>query len=295
MSKILPLLVKTLGLLPLRYRSSIGAFLGWLYNLLPSRNHKIADLQIQMVLPEANYRKVRSEHYKNLGRTVMESIDLQEIQADPDSYVTCPNLHLLNELLDSPKPAIALTGHTGNWDLMAAYFIAKGLPLSTIGKRPRKQSFEATLAELRNSYGIKTIWRDRNSGPKEILDELRGNRVVAALIDQDTSVRTELSQFFGRTVRTPSGLLTLARRVNAKLFICFNIREDAGHFRLFLEEVVLGLDNSEILSLYHSSLERCIREAPEQWVWLHKRWRTDSEGKRLSSAEYERFLEAETA
>ncbi|MCB0320802.1 MAG: lysophospholipid acyltransferase family protein, partial [Bdellovibrionales bacterium] len=196
-------------------------------------------------------------------------------------------------IIESHSPCIALTAHTGNWELMAAYFASLGIRVVTIGRVTRNRFAHRLVSTLREHYGVHTVWRSGLQGHREIVKILKSGGTIAALIDQDTHVSSVNSTFFGNFARTPSSLIELGLRHNASFVTAFNFRQPNNTFLVRVEELhertVEGLVNS-----YNSRLEEYIRQFPGQWVWFHKRWRSLPSGERLSSSAYEEWLQQAT-
>jgi hypothetical protein len=147
------------------------------------------------------------------------------------------------------------------------------------------------LAGIREQYGIHTIWRSDKGAIKQLTSQLKQGNIIAALIDQDTRVKSTFTPFFGRPAKTPSSLVALGRRHNALFISAFIFRTGWRTFSLFIEPFTDEASEEEILNLYNARLEQYIRLYPDQWVWFHKRWRTETNGNTLSSSQYLSFLE----
>jgi KDO2-lipid IV(A) lauroyltransferase len=114
---------------------------------------------------------------------------------------------------------------------------------------------------------------------------------MAALIDQDTRVDSVFVPFLGAPAKTPSALVDLGKRFNARFVSAFIVRTRGTHFEIHANELDGSKSTEEILEEYHRNLERRIRERPDQWVWIHKRWRSDPSGTTLGTKEYLKRLE----
>jgi KDO2-lipid IV(A) lauroyltransferase len=145
---------------------------------------------------------------------------------------------------------------------------------------------------MREAYGIDTIWRADKSGIKRIINCFKERRVMAALIDQDTRVDSVFVPFFGTPAKTPSALVDLGKRFNARFVSAFIIRTSGTQFEIHTAELDASQNPEEILAEYHQNLERLIRDYPDQWVWIHKRWRSGPSGTTLGTKEYLKTLEA---
>ena len=290
-SRALLTLIKTVGLLPISVRSGLGGAVGNLVGRLPLREARIAALQLQAFLPEASPSKVVPKIFGNVGRSMMESLNLQPLLKPPFTHIECPQWDTILQWTKDERPIIALTAHTGNWDLLAAYTIARGIPLATVGKEARNPDVQVALRAMREAYGIDTIWRSDRSGIKRIVACFKERRVMAALIDQDTRVDSVFVPFFGTPAKTPSALVDLGKRFNARFVSAFIIRAKGTRFEIHTEELDSSKSTEEILAEYHHNLERLIRERPDQWVWIHKRWRSDPSGTTLGTKDYLKKLD----
>lgn len=285
------ILVSLISRLPLSVRHLIGNFLGKAYSLIPGRERRIAELQMRICLGESFRPALLSEVFANMGRTIMESLNLNPILSEAESLIETENWHLAEETRNSGKATVVLTAHTGNWDLLAAYAIKRGYPLSTIGRKARSQTLQILLEKLRNAYGVKTIWREDPDSLKEIIGCLRNKGILAALIDQDTNVKSVHLPFFGMPAKYPVSLISMAQKNQADILTAFIFRTSARRFKIILNRIDSSASPTDILLEYSNLLERYIRQYPGQWVWFHKRWRSLENGKVLSSADYISYLE----
>ncbi|MCO6431719.1 MAG: hypothetical protein J5J00_12750 [Deltaproteobacteria bacterium] len=284
------LLIALLGRLPLRVRVALGRFLGSVFSYVPTRERRIAELQMRLFLKEHYSPDLIRRLYAGLGQTLMECINLTPILSRLEQFVETEDSEIIRSVISEKRPIVTLTGHLGNWDLLAAYIIASGIAVTTIGREARSHSLQAILADIRATYGIKTIWRSNSSGVKEIVSDLKSGRVVAALIDQDTDVSSSLIPFFGVPVRCPSGLVAIGKKMDAIITTAFITRGSDSRYKVHVKRLDAEKSIEEILHEYHIELEKHIRHHPEQWVWIHKRWRTLPDGERLSSKRYINYL-----
>jgi KDO2-lipid IV(A) lauroyltransferase len=233
--------------------------------------------------------------FGNLGRNFLESLSIPPALAE-DGLFREADPGLITRLKESGRPIVCLTAHFGNWDILAALMVQRGFDLTVIGREARSPALQQVLAALRARYGVKTIWR--SEGPKvirSILSALKSGGTVGALIDQDTRVAGTSVPFFGIPAHTPHSLLELAARTNAHLVGALLRRERTAQGWggiVEVREFDAGKPAEEVLAEYHRFLEEQIRLAPEQWVWVHKRWRTRPDGYRESSREYAARLKA---
>lgn len=280
---------------PLSMRSTIGSLLGRIYSWLPTRDRKFARLQLKVMLPEADPDKIIGDLYSGLGRNILETFSTGTVLDRSRIELSDECEKYLQELHSSPRPVITLTAHTGNWDLMGAYFLRRGLPIVTIGKRAKSAVLHSLLEQIRASYGILTVWRNDPSETRDLVRHLKEKRIIAALIDQDTRVKSAMIPFMGYPARHPVSLITLGKRLKADFVASFIVRTGPYSFSIAFTPLPADGSEEEILQAYSNALEAVVRKHPAQWVWFHKRWRSHEEDSRLSSDEYLRWLSEEAS
>lgn len=284
-------IVPVVGALPLSFRRVLGAAGGYAYSLFPSRERVCARAQLRRFLKISNPEPLVRKMFANLGVTLLESLNLAPILQSPESF-EIDDPALVNEILQTRRAAVALTGHIGNWDLLAAHMVSRGVPLSVVGRAARSPALQDLLSTLRARYGVQTIWRgSRSNELAQIIRALRENRTIGALIDQDTRVSGIPVPLFGTPAMVPRVLVDLAKRANARIVAVALVRLPGQRYRICIKELSGSEETPDILARYHHFLEGIIRLYPDQWVWHHKRWRTLPDGTRLSSRKYLEYLE----
>lgn len=261
----------TLGLL--------GFTLGYIFGLVPSKPRLICKLQLKKFL---NRPEITPLVFAHVGQLILETL----FRCPPDSSFKTPDLEETLKLLNKGKGLLVLTAHYGAWDLLGAYAARRGIPLYAIGRPARR--FQWLLEWLRNKHGIKTIWRVGKGGAQEIERLLLSGNVVAAVIDQDTRVKSIPVKFFNQDASTPVTVARMALSLNIPIISAF-IRRDKKNFIITTKELS-GNTPEDILLEFNQQLEEQIRIAPEQWVWFHQRWRTNNDGTRLSYNDYINFM-----
>lgn len=185
---------------------------------------------------------------------------------------------VFDEALTEGKGAIVISGHVGNWEILGQAIAAAGYPLTTIATPFYDPRITRWMNTWRTQRGLKILWRDGNTG-KAILRVLRQNQFMAFLIDQNTKTAGDYVPFFGRPAFTPTIPAALALRTGAAVIFCWHQRRGKRH-RITAERLCFSesgdrqADTLALTALLTARLEQVIREAPEQWVWMHRRWRT---------------------
>jgi len=193
--------------------------------------------------------------------------------------VSCEGFENLEEAVKLKKGVIALTGHFGNWELLGAYIVHRGIPLQVVGRALQDPRLDELLVSTRNRAGYTNIARGKDT--KKILRALQKGNVVGMLIDQDTKVAGVFADFFGIPAHTPTGPVLLARKYDVPIVPIFMwLKEDLTYqiqcfppldlIRTDDESHDLQVNTQKCSDVY----ERMIRQHPEQWTWMHKRWKT---------------------
>jgi KDO2-lipid IV(A) lauroyltransferase len=172
------------------------------------------------------------------------------------------------------RPLLILTGHCGNWELLAALINCRGLGMAVVARPLEEPPLQALLAGLRSRFGTATIERGSEGAARAILGRLRRGGVLGMLIDQDTKVDGVWVPFFGREAFTPVGPAKIALRQGAAVVPAFIERlPDGRHLARFHPAMELPDDPRQATAAMTRAVEAQIRARPEQWVWMHRRWR----------------------
>lgn len=286
---IISALVTIIGKIPIGIRQYIGRMGGLIFSTLPLRERRIATQQLISFLKLTAPKVVIQKMYAHFGQVAMECLNLKPLLAGGIKYQD--ERYLSDLIAKNDRPVIALTSHSGNWELLAAYTRQRGAPLIAVGRPARNALANILLEDIRNRHGIPVMLRADRSGTRELIEALKSNHWIGALIDQDTQVASIPVNFFERPAQTPVSIVTLGKRYNARFMYAFAVREASG-YTVYSEELSSDKEPAEILEEYNRKLEGVIRLYPDQWVWFHKRWRTTVDGTRLTTQEYLQMLRA---
>ena len=255
--------------------------LGSFVLLLVPAHRKRAEAQIRDMLSDYDAddaRNLTRSMFKHLAHNAVETIRLPSMSREQRlSLVDGHGIDLFRSVYNRGKGLIAITGHIGCWELLAAYFSDLGFPVNVVARRRSNRAIGRMITELRGSYGVVEL--DRDSDARKMFRALKRGEVVAMLVDQDTRVDGIFSPFLGKSAFTPSGHARLAYRTGAPIVVVSIHRQESGRHAVTVHEEILmpGTDESSSISAVvnrcNESLSRIIREHPEQWIWFHRRWK----------------------
>jgi len=218
----------------------------------------------------------------NVARCFCELAKIDVIRARRAEYFALEGEEHAQALLAAGTGAIIITGHIGNWELLAAYFAWRGLPVATIARRIYAERLNRMLVDFRRRQGIETILRESPHSARQMLKALEENALLAMVIDQDTHAPSVSVPLFGRMARTPAAAASIAIRRNLPVAAVFIQRRGEGGHRITVSPpfVIERSDDrrADIAALtrqFNFALEAQIRNNPAEWVWWHERWRRE--------------------
>jgi KDO2-lipid IV(A) lauroyltransferase len=186
----------------------------------------------------------------------------------------------LQAALEMGRGVILVTGHYGNWEIAAAAVAARGVPIAAIVRRQGNRLVDARLDGLRRHLGVETIYQ--SDAPSRVPRVLRKGGVVGIVGDQDARRAGLFVPFFGRPASTHRGPALFALKLRAPVFACVARRLPGavGRYVVAGEQIdpprtgELEADVRALTAALAARLEAEIREAPEQYFWFHRRWKS---------------------
>jgi len=222
--------------------------------------------------------------FQNLGKNVADAIRLKKMTwEDVEKITEIEGLEHLDRAYQAGKGVIALGGHIGNFELLAAYLSLRGYKVSVVGRELYDPRLDRLLVKNRESVGLENI--PSQAGIRPVIRTLRAGRVLGVLADQDSSrVRGVFVDFFGRPARTPAGPGLLSYKIRSPIIPMAILRKGRDRYKIIVKpEVELGFsgdrekDLIDVTQKYTRVLESIIREYPDQWLWMHDRWKSKPE------------------
>jgi Kdo2-lipid IVA lauroyltransferase/acyltransferase len=252
------------------------------------REQKIGRANLTAAFPEkspAEIEAILAGVWDNLGRVGAEFAHIDHIwDHDPahpeNSRIEIPRRShdLFAQLQFDGKPALIFAAHLGNWELPALAAVAHGLDAAILYRRPNIASADRVIQEMRK-VNMGTLIPAGRDAPLRLAEALQKGQHVAMLVDQYLTGGVEVT-FFGRKTRANPMLARLLRQVECPIHGVRIIRLPGYRFRAELSEEVKPvrdasgqIDIQGTTQVITSVVEGWIREYPDQWLWLHRRWR----------------------
>ena len=272
------LLIGALGLLPLDWTSGLGGAAGRLIGPRLGVS-KRARLNLRAALPELSHAEIETivrGMWDNLGRVAFEYPHLGKIEVFAGDRVEVRGLDNLQAALDAGRRVIMFSGHLGNWEIAALAGGQYGIDVAQIYRAANNPLVDAMLARLRGDAG-ELIPKGAVASRRAVAALRRGGH-LSLLADQKLNDGIAVP-FFGREAMTAPALAMLALRFDCDVLPVRVERLRGARFRLTvypkLPLPVSGdrtADTLALMTAVNRTLETWIRERPDQWFWLHRRW-----------------------
>ncbi|WP_439575633.1 lipid A biosynthesis lauroyl acyltransferase [Phreatobacter sp.] len=265
--------------------SNLGAaILPAIAPLIPANRTGLANLKAAFPeKPDAEIRTILRGVWENLGRTAFEYACMDDLwDYDParpsEGRIVTTQADLYERLRDDGKPAIFFAAHLANWEMPAVAAAAHGLDTTALYRMPNNRFVARAIQRIRGRTMGKMV-ASGGGGVLHLARELEAGNHVGMLIDQHLHRGVHVT-FFGRTVRANPTAARLAREFECPVHGVRVIRLPGNRFRLeATEEIVLPrggdgrIDVKAAMQAMTDVVEGWVREHPEQWLWLHRRWR----------------------
>jgi KDO2-lipid IV(A) lauroyltransferase len=270
--------------LSFRSAGSVGAFLGSAVFSLTSFRKSITLDNLRHAFPEKSDHEIGAiarGAFKNYGTALLESLWTNHQSVEMlTSKVRVTNPEIMARARSQQKGVLLLSAHFGSWELLPnSVRLNLGTPLGMIVQRQRNQRIDAAINASRSRFGNFTIPMGPSS--RKVLTALAENFVVLVLGDQSGPKEAVFVDFFGRPAATHRGVAAFSLKTGAPIVMGFLVRQKGGTYTMTLEEVDrTGLDSPnnedniiELTKRHTAILERWIRNYPDHWLWMHKRWK----------------------
>jgi KDO2-lipid IV(A) lauroyltransferase len=273
-------------MLPFSWAVGIGSAAGGiLYLAFPARRElAVRQAMERLGLDERAARRLVRDNFRHYGKVTAELCRLGSIadaeydrRTDYEGFVS-----LVRELLREGKGVVIITAHHGNWEWSNGWCVASGVTGGCIARPLDNPLLDRWLRAIRNRRGLAVV--DKSGAIRAALKVLRRNGVMGILIDQDAGPNGRMSPFLGKPASTETLPVKLAARIGAPMVVVAAIRDkdSASTFTLRHDpEVVRARPDADpeeeaqrLTDELNDRLGRLVRETPEQWFWVHRRWKS---------------------
>jgi len=265
-------------IMPLDMASGCGGWLGRTMGPRMAASRK-AIKNLRSAFPDKSddeYAHIIRGMWDNLGRTIAEYPHLDKIGRE---RTDCVNAETLSTMANDNLPGILFTGHIANWEVSATGLLHQGnLPVDIVYRAPNNPWVTSLLDKARSlNHRLQTIPKSR-SGTRALLHAMQQGHHIGMLIDQKYNEGISVP-FFGKPAMTSPAFVQLCQKFQSPLVPGRIERLEGANFRITIYDPLKIFDENDqalpietVISAAHTHLESWIREKPEQWLWLHRRW-----------------------
>ncbi|HXE08572.1 MAG TPA: lysophospholipid acyltransferase family protein [Acidobacteriaceae bacterium] len=288
---VVRVLVALLGSLPRGVARSIGAGVGVTAYRLLGRLRRVGLCNLNLAFPEKSPKErvqILRRLYRNLGWLLAEFCQMSHYTAENTrSFLRYDGLEHYLAARDRGKGVLIVTGHLGAWELSSYYHSLMGHPMSIVIRRLDNARVDQLVNAIRCLHGNRVLHKDDFA--RGLLAAMRHGETVGILMDTNmTPPQGLFVPFFGRQACTASGLARVALKTGAAVLPGFMLWEESEqkYVLRFGEEIPLlntGDDEADALAntaRFTAVIEDWVRRYPDQWLWVHRRWKTRPDGTR---------------
>jgi len=281
--------LKIIGILPRAFSRAFAIAIAQLVYLLHFRLRQVGMRNLSMVFAEktqAEHKRILRGVFTSLGRQLAELCQFPRYTLENiDQVVVYDGLENYERAYARGKGVLFLTGHFGGWELSAFAHSIHGHWVNVVMRPMDNPYLDRLLQQYRTMYGNKVVPKD--DFVRGLLAAMKAGETVGILMDTNmTPPQGVFVDFFGIPACTASGLARIALRTDAPVVPGFTIWDESlGKYRLrfdpALELVQTGNLEADIVAntqQFTKVIEEYVRKYPEQWLWVHRRWKTRPEG-----------------
>ena len=272
------------NLMPRGLWLSICGWLGTLSYYLAKKTRKLSLQHLGMAFPEKSQSEITTiakRSFKMLGKNAGDVIRAAQLNslAAMEKIIVTHGYDNFENTVKKGKGIVFVASHLGAFDLQVKNMALRGLKPNIVGTPLKDKKLNDLMWEYRNAQGAVAIERGKETF--RMIKVLKSGGTVALLIDQDTKVKRVFVDFFGMPAATPAGATILAMKTGASVLPTYiHLGGDGKQHMHFLPEVPMRISDSEEADIVYNTqvLTKCIedwiRKYPDQWVWMHERWKT---------------------
>lgn len=264
------LVLQSLAWTPLPVAHRLARFYARLLDLALPRLRRAAYDNLAFALPGADYRRIVDGVFRSIARVLVAFARFPRM--DP---LRCEGGEYFEQALRAGHGVLFATGHLGNWELSALAHSRITGPMHVMVRPLDNPRIDALVERRRQQSGNRVIFKKDSA--RTILKLLAANEAVGILIDQNAAVEEGVFiDFFGRKACAGAGFVKLAARSGAAVIPGFAlwVEKEQSYVLRFYPPVEITGDAARDTQALHSLLEQVIREYPDQWLWIHRRWKT---------------------
>lgn len=265
------------NLLPLKISGFLGRRLGDLIYILGIRK-KTAKKNMQRASGIDFSPRLLRNCYRHFGQVAVEFMLLKSRQGELSKHHKIEGREYLERAFSRGNGVIIYTAHLGNWEWLGGVLAELGYPVTAIARTQKNAALNSRINNLRRRQGVRLV--DRKKGVRESIRVLKNGELLIIIGDQHASSGLPL-KFMGRKASVHRGAVHMASRYGVPVLPVYSHRKDFASYTLDIKpEVDIPRELEEVqekkwLKDLVKTTEIAIKDNPEQWMWMHRRWKLD--------------------
>jgi len=272
------------------WKLKLGVILGRMGFYLASRDRKRALESLKIAYSTdktaCELRGIGRRSFEHLGKSLVEFLSLSMLdRREKESLFSVEGEEHLLAARDQGKGVVVISGHLGNWEFIPAMLALKNYPIHVVTTPMLDDEMDQWVAHIRSCLLVRIVSsRGGMVSARTAIDVLKRGEILGIMLDQDTNVKSVFVDFFGKKARTPVGAARLALRDGVVTLTCFITRLPDNHHHIVIGPPVRVMRTSDfqkdietMTAALTARIESHIRRYPDQWVWIHRRWKTAPE------------------
>jgi len=270
-------------LLPYRISVKIGGWLGRGIYYIPSLKKTVyhgLNLAYANEKSSLEIKKLAKKVFVHFGKLCFEIMKMLRFkQKDIKNHVELVNEEQFLKDFNNNKGMILICCHLGNWELLGAGWADAGIHADVIVRPLDNVLLDKYIERMRENFGMHVI--PRKEVYKKGLNTIKSGRALVFLMDQNTVTNPQFVSFFGKPASTVTGPAIFAYKFDCPVGLAYDVRVNDSLHRLIYEPITIDRtikDRKEFVRVhtekFSAGIENIIRQHPEQWLWLHPRWKT---------------------
>jgi KDO2-lipid IV(A) lauroyltransferase len=285
------LLMQLMALLPRGAARAVGAAIGWLAYAATPRLRQVGLRNLALAFPDTpavERKQILRAMYRQLGWQLAEFCHMPGYTLErANQFIRYEGLENYLAAQRRGNGVLVLTGHLGAWEMSSFYHSLAGHPMGMVIRRLDNPWIDRLVNDIRTQHGNRVLPKDDFA--RGLIAAMRAGETVGVLMDTNmTPPQGVFVDFFGHEACTASGVARVALRTGAAVLPGFLVWEAAEkkyvlHFLPELKLVDTGDSEADAVAntqLFTTALENVIRQYPEQWLWVHRRWKTRPPGEK---------------
>jgi len=282
LTRIVATLAKSVSL---KIAHGFGTFIGDLFYFIIRTRKQVALKNLSQVFGseknDKELHRILRGNYQHFGKTLMEFARIPLFKREEIlQHIKIINREYIDEIISRQKGVLILSGHFGNWEYLAAALANIGPPLYVVFKQQKNLAVDNIIKQNRMGIGLVPLKVGEGAG-KGVVSAVKENGMSIINFDQDAGKKGAFIDFLGKPASTSMGPAAIAIKNRIPVIMAISVRGKDGLIQVFMHrftDINKFPDDEQgmvqFITEYNTILEKYIRKYPEQWFWLHRRWKS---------------------